>query len=86
MVDRVWMIECHYCGDRYYSPSFNGLCKYNSVYRKKSVNPLDDELADFGRMPKYRGFCNDECAEKYFTEIDPSERAFYKKIKPRKNG
>lgn len=86
MVDRVWIIECHCCAGVYFGHTFNALCEYHSVYRKKSVNPLADELAGFGRMPKYLGFCNEECAEKYFTEIAPYDRAFYKKVKPRKNG
>lgn len=86
MVSKMWVLECFYCFDQYVAETFNGLVKWHSVYKKKSVNPLADELVGFDRLPKYRGFCNEECAEKYFTEIEPRERAFYKRIKPRKNG
>jgi len=79
-VFKSWVIECYCCGDIRFSTTFNGLCKYHTVYKKKSINPLADELAGFDKMPKYIGFCNDECADKYFTEIEPRDKAFYKKI------
>lgn len=86
MVTKEWVLECHCCANIWESLTFNGLCEYHSVYKKKSINPLADELAGFRRMPKYLGFCNEDCAEKYFNEIEPKDKPFYKRVKPRKNG
>lgn len=85
MVEKVWKLDCDNCGDEFFSHTgYNGLVKHHSLYRKKSVNPLADELADFGYMREEVSFCCDECAEEYFSKY-PNERAFYKKVKPKKN-